>query len=69
VPEYPVTVKDGGGSVRLSGLICFPNSGPMPGARWYDGGGPPSDSYGEDGDYYLDDDDGTVYRKDGGTWA
>ena len=65
---YPVDFSDPDGTVRMSGTLSFTDPDLVPGARWYDGGGPPTDNYGVDGDYYLDDDTGTVYRKDGGTW-
>ena len=65
---YPVEIYDAYGTIRLKGNCQFTDPAYQPGAKWYDGGGPPSDTYGADGDYYLDDDTGAVYRKDGGTW-
>ncbi len=67
--DYPVAYTDTTGVVRLIGTLAFTDPSLVPGARWFDGGGPPSNSYGDDGDYYLDDDTGNVYRKEGGTWA
>ena len=44
--------------------------GPMgtPGSKWYNGMGLPSNSLGSDGDYYLNDTNGNVYQKAGGSW-
>lgn len=39
------------------------------GAAWYDGAGVPSDGLGADGDYYLNDTNGDVYKKASGTWG
>ena len=39
-----------------------------PGSVWYNGSGPPSNSLGVNGDYYLNDGNGDVYQKVGGTW-
>ena len=39
------------------------------GSVWYNGSGEPSDTLGKDGDYYLDNDNGDVYLKSGGTWS
>jgi len=36
---------------------------------WYDGHGTPSPGIGFDGDFYLDDDTGSVYHKRGGAWG
>ena len=40
-----------------------------PGSKWYNGAGAPSDGVGVDGDYYLNDTNGDVYVKAGGTWS
>jgi hypothetical protein len=67
--EYPIEILNADSStLLLTGNLCFSDPDKIPGARWYDGGGPPTDNYGVDGDYYLDNDTGAVYRKDGGTW-
>jgi len=39
------------------------------GSVWYDGSGVPSDGTGADGDYYLNDTNGDVYNKTGGSWG
>jgi hypothetical protein len=39
-----------------------------PGSVWRSDSGPPADGLGLNGDYYLDNDDGSVYRKNGGTY-
>ena len=39
------------------------------GQRWLNGAGAPASSLGEDGDYYIDTDDGTVYENVDGTWG
>lgn len=39
------------------------------GSRWFDGTGVPSSGLGSNGDYYLDDANGNVYVKSGGTWS
>ena len=65
---YPFELTGAHGGTRLVGTITFTDPLEQPGARWYDGGGPPDDRYGTDGDYYLDDDNGDVYRKENGVW-
>lgn len=39
------------------------------GSHWHSGTGVPNDTIGADGDYYLEDATGDVYRKAGGAWA
>jgi len=39
------------------------------GSTWYDGAGAPSGGTGIDGDYYLNDSNGDVYLKSGGSWS
>ncbi len=39
------------------------------GTAWFDGAGAPSDTLGNDGDYYLDDSSGDVYKKSAGHWT
>jgi len=39
------------------------------GATWHDGTGIPSDSLGNNGDYYLDTDSGSFYQKSVGIWG
>ena len=40
-----------------------------PGSVWFEGTGPPGAGLGIDGDFYLDDANGDVYQKIGGTWT
>lgn len=40
-----------------------------PGSVWRDGAGAPSNALGVDGDYYLDDNTGLVYRKAAGVYT
>ncbi len=39
------------------------------GATWLSGSGAPAAGLGADGDFYLDEDDASVWRKAGGAWA
>ena len=39
------------------------------GQRWHFGSGPPDAALGADGDFYLDTDDSTVWRKAAGAWS
>ena len=39
------------------------------GNRWLDGSGVPSNGLGNDGDYYLNNDNGDTYEKASGTWS
>lgn len=41
----------------------------LTGTSWYDGPGAPSAYTGVDGDYYLDDTAGNVYKKTSGSWT
>jgi hypothetical protein len=40
-----------------------------PGSVWYSGTGPPASGLGIDGDFYLNDANGNVYRKASGSWS
>ena len=39
------------------------------GTVWYNGTGAPSNTLGLDGDYYLDNNNGDIYHKAGGSWV
>lgn len=39
------------------------------GSKWYFGAGPPSDSLGNNGDFYEDTTNGNIYEKVAGTWG
>lgn len=60
--------KFGDGVTPWSGLK-YASSGGGGGSAWHNGSGAPSDSLGEDGDYYLDNNTGDVYQKDLGTYS
>jgi hypothetical protein len=47
-----------------SGFITITGSN-----QWYDGSGVPSNSLGEENDYYLDTDTGDVYKKGSSVWT
>lgn len=38
-------------------------------SQWHDGSGAPAGALGDDGDYYLNNDNGDVYNKTSGSWA
>ena len=50
-------------------LIPPSSSGSGTASVWFNGSGTPSDGLGVDGDYYLNDVNGDVYNKVGGTWV
>ena len=59
-----IATDEGGGIVRLNVCINCENA-----TTWHNGTGVPDSSLGGNGDYYIDNDTGTVYVKEGGAWS
>lgn len=77
-PEEYALVSDGAGGTRWESVVGSPGAPGANGADGADGAdgatirhgsGAPSDSLGNDGDIYIDDDSGDVYFKAAGTYS
>lgn len=68
VPTTYVKMKVGDGSTPWMSLAYFAGGGGG-GGTWIIGSGVPDDADGNDGDSYLNSDNGDVYQKAGGTWG
>ena len=56
-------------SNQLCDIYTGIEDGTLDGSEWYVGSGVPSDANNNDGDLYLDSDNGDVYKKVAGTWG